>query len=152
MAYATPTDIQERLGRELDESEATIVATRLEDVEELILQRIPDLPQKVDDGQLRQRLVLMVECEAVMRLIRNPEGYTQETDGNYSYTIDARVASGRLTILPEEWALLGVNRSIVMLAPNIVFPPGLTRLNPNYSFEAGIFPQYAIVTSSEVES
>lgn len=149
MAYATPNDIQERLGRELDASETTIVATRLEDVEELILQRIPDLTAKVDAGTLRQRLVVMVESEAVMRLIRNPEGYTQETDGNYSYSIDSKVASGRLSILPEEWTLLGVSRSVVLLSPAINFPAGMTEVNPNYAFEAGWSPPYAIVTSSE---
>lgn len=149
MAYATPNDIQERLGRELDESEATIVATRLEDAEELILSRIPDLTEQIDGGKLRQRLVVMVESEVVMRLIRNPEGYTQETDGNYSYTIDARVASGHLSILPEEWSLLGVRRSIVMIAPNIEFPAGMIEANPNYDFEAGLFPPYGLVTSSE---
>lgn len=149
MAYATPIDIEQRLGRALDESEATIVAARLDDVEELILLRLPDLPQRVTDGKLRQRLVVMVESEAVMRLIRNPEGYTQETDGNYSYTIDARVASGRLTILPEEWAMLGISRSVVLLSPAINFPPGMLVQNPNYAFEAGWRPATAIVTSSE---
>lgn len=152
MAYATPIDIQERLGRDLDETEAIIVGTRLEDAEELIIQRIPDLTEQVTSGKLRERLIVMVECETVMRLIRNPEGYTQETDGNYSYTIDAQVASGRLSMLPEEWALLGVRRSIVMISPTINFPAGMVVPNPNYAFEAGIFPPYGTVTSSEVTS
>jgi len=137
VAYATAQDIEDRLGRELDESEATIVNTRLEDAEELIYRRIPDLAQRVDDGKIRERLIVMVECEAVMRLIRNPEGYTQETDGNYSYSIDSRVASGRLSILPEEWALLGVARTIGVISPRIRCSPGVWKLNPNWSFEAG---------------
>lgn len=149
MAYATPTDIEQRLGRTLDDSEATIVGARLEDIEELIFQRIPDLGEKIASGKIRQRLVVMVESEAVMRLIRNPDGYTQETDGNYSYTIDARVASGRLSILPDEWAMLGVNRSVVLLSPDINLPSGMLKMNPNYAFEAGIFPPCAITTSSE---
>jgi len=149
VAYATPEDIEQRLGRELDVSEATIVAARLDDVEELIFQRIPDLTQKVIDGKLRERLIVMVECEAVMRMIRNPDGYTQETDGNYSYTIDARVASGRLTILPEEWAMLGVSRSILLISPTIKYPAGMWKRNPNYAFESGIMPPWACVTSSE---
>lgn len=152
MAFATPTDIEQRLGRELDESEATIVSTRLEDAEELIFQRIPDLAQKIADGKLRQRLVVMVECEAVIRLIRNPEGYTQETDGNYSYTIDARVASGRLSILSEEWTMLGVSRSVLLISPDIKFPAGMWRRNPNYAFEAGLYPPYGLVQSSECEA
>src|SRR5690606_10158648 len=80
--------------------------------------------------------VVMVECEAVMRLIRNPEGYTQETDGNYSYSIDSRVASGRLSILPEEWALLGYSQGVIVLSPRIKRRGGW-KLNPNWSFESG---------------
>src|SRR5690606_33660273 len=130
-------DIEDRLGRELDESEATIGNTRLEDAEELIYRRIPDLAQRVDDGKIRERLIVMVECEAVMRLIRNAVGYTQETDGNYSYSSGARVASGRLSRLPEEWALLGVARTIGVLSARIRCSPGVWKLNPNWSFEAG---------------
>lgn len=143
MAYATPTDIAERLGRDLDESESRIVDTRLEDAEELILARIPDLPEKIADGTVRERLVVMVEAEAVMRLIKNPEGFTQETDGNYSYSISSRVASGRLSIEPEEWSLLGIRASAALIAPAIKMPGNGMKANPNYAFEAGIFPAYA---------
>src|SRR5690606_7939261 len=137
MAYATVSDIEQRLGRELTESEATIVNTRLEDAEELIFRRIPDLSQRVVDGKIRERLVIMVECEAVMRLIRNPEGYTQETDGNYSYSIDSRVSSGRLSILPEEWALLGLSQTATVITPKIKRGRGSWQINPNWAFESG---------------
>lgn len=149
MAYATPNDIAERLGRDLDESEARIVDARLEDAEELILARIPDLPQKIADGKVRQRLVVMVESEAVMRLIKNPEGYTQETDGNYSYSVSSRVASGRLSIEPEEWSLLGIRASAALVATAIKMPGNGMKVNPNYAFEAGIFPYCAPTTSVE---
>lgn len=143
MAYASPDDIAERLGRDLDESETRIVTTRLEDAEELILARIPDLPQQITDGKIRERLVVMVEAEAVMRLIKNPEGYTQETDGNYSYSISSRVASGRLSIEPDEWSLLGIRASVALIAPEIKMPGKGMKLNPNYDFESGIFPHCA---------
>lgn len=124
MAYAGPEDIQARLGRELDESEAQIVETRLDDAEELILVRIPDLDAKVASGEIRERLVVLVESEAVMRLIRNPEGFTAETDGNYSYQIDARVSSGRLHIDDDEWSLLGLRRGMFTIAPRLDIPSG----------------------------
>ena len=119
MSIATEQDIADRLGRELDEQEATIVGVRLDDVEELIFQRIPDLGQKIADGKVRERLVVMVECEAVMRLIKNQDGYTSETDGNYTYQISSQVASGRLTVEPYEWSLLGVRSSVVVIGPRI---------------------------------
>ena len=42
MAYATATDVADRLGRELDTSEQRIVNARLDDVEIMIKARISD--------------------------------------------------------------------------------------------------------------
>lgn len=135
MAYATATDIEDRLGRPLDESEAVIVETRLEDTEALIKSRVTDLDAQVTAGTILERLVVMVESDVVLRLIRNPDGYMQESDGNYSYTIDSRVSSGRLALLPEEWTLLGIRKSVVLIAPTITMPTRPAGENPNYDFE-----------------
>lgn len=132
MAYATPTDIEERLGRTLEPAEVTQVATRLDDAEELIRLRIPDLDDRITAGTLRERLVVMVEAEAVMRLIRNPDGITQETDGNYSYSVSSAVASGRLTIEPNEWYLLGIRASIALIEPVIKMPVWPTSSEPQF--------------------
>ena len=92
MAYATPVDVEARLGRPLDESETQVVSARLNDAELIIRSRIPDLDEKVLDGTVTEAAIVMVEAEMVLRLVRNPEGYTAETDGNYSYQISADVA------------------------------------------------------------
>lgn len=137
MSYAVPADVESRLvGRTLDEQEAEVIQTRLDDVEELIRLRIPDLDDKVALGEIRERLIVMVEAEAVLRLIRNPEGLTQETDGNYSYSISSRVSSGVLEILPEEWRLLGVRSSVALIMTQIMMPlPTAHEANPNGDFE-----------------
>ncbi|GAB3912681.1 hypothetical protein GCM10029964_120910 [Kibdelosporangium lantanae] len=64
----------------------------------------------------------MVEADIVLRLIRNPEGFTQESDGNYSYMISNQVASGRLEITDAEWTLLGVRRGTFTLTPYMDIP------------------------------
>lgn len=119
MAYATVADVEARLGRTLDSSESQIVSTRLNDVELMIRYRIPDLDTKVSTGVIDPALIVMVECDAILRLIRNPEGFTAETDGNYSYQISSQVASGRLDIFPNEWALLGVRNGAFTIRPNL---------------------------------
>lgn len=133
MAYATVADVEARLGRPLEAGETTVVQTRLNDVELLIRSRIPDLDAKVADGTLDVEVVIMVESEAVLRLIRNPEGYTAETDGNYSYQISVKVASGRIDILASEWALLGVRAGAYVIRPYIGPYPG--RCYPPYPWE-----------------
>lgn len=122
MAYATPADITSRLGRDLDASETQIASIRLNDAELLIRARIRDLDAQVTAGTIDQGILVMVEADAVLRLVRNPDGYTNEQDGNYSYSIDQSVASGRLSILDEEWTLLGVRRSAFVIAPRVSIP------------------------------
>lgn len=145
MAYAKASDIEDRLGRELDESEATIVETRLEDAEMWIRQRISDIELRIAKDVRYEQALVYVEAEAVLRLIRNPDGLQTETDGNYAYTIDQRVASGRLNILAEEWQLLGVRRGVVVLSPKVDVPWCEGELHPQYPFNPpyyGALPEH----------
>lgn len=141
MAYAEASDVADRLGRALDEAEQRIVEARLDDVEAILKTRIPDLDEQVQEDRINLRIVEMVEVEAILRLIRNPDGYIQETDGNYSYSLNAQVASGRLQILPEEWRWLGVRQGVSVISPVIELPGNLcTPCNPNADFEWGTPP------------
>lgn len=119
MAYASVEDVEARLGRDLEASESQIVTTRLNDIELMIRHRVPDLDTKVATGVIDPALVVMVECDAILRLVRNPDGFTAETDGNYSYQISKEVASGKLDILPAEWALLGVRNGAFTIRPSL---------------------------------
>ncbi len=123
MAYASADDVAARLGRELDEGETLLVNTRLGDAELLLRQEIPDLDDRVADPiewPDYEALVIMVEAEMILRLVRNPDGYSQESDGNYSYAIYQAVASGKLEVTDEEWERLGVKRGgMFVITPNL---------------------------------
>lgn len=123
MAYATAADVAVRWARTLTDEETALVNARLEDVERMIKRRITDLAARISAGTVLQEDVVQVEADAVLRLVRNPEGYLSETDGNYTYMLQQGTASGTLTILPEEWDLLGVRRTrMSVLVPNPVMP------------------------------
>ncbi|MEO6084434.1 MAG: Gp19/Gp15/Gp42 family protein [Umezawaea sp.] len=122
MAFAVAQDVEQRLGRPLDAAEAQIVEARLGDAELLLRSRIPDLTVRVNSGALARDAVVMVEADMVLRLVRNPEGYAQESDGNYSYMLRTDVASGRLTVLGSEWTLLGVRSGIYVIRPYLEIP------------------------------
>lgn len=119
MAYATTGDVEDRLGRLLSDSEEMVVTARLNDVETMILSKIPDLFARVTSGKLSADVVVLVECEVVIRYLRNPEGKTAETDGNYSYQLNWATATGRLMITPEEWSMLGRSRGVFTIAPRL---------------------------------
>lgn len=131
MSYATPGDVAVRLGRELSEEEEAQVQVLLDDVELIIKLRVPDLDEKITDGTIQEAVVVMIEANSVARVLRNPEGYLSETDGNYSYQINTSVASGLLDILGVEWGWLGVSRGIYTIAPYVNVPYPARYCDPN---------------------
>lgn len=56
---------------------------------------------RLDAGILTPALYKSAIADAVLRVLRNPEGYTQEAEGNYSYGKRATVASGYLMFTAE---------------------------------------------------
>ncbi|MBM7771234.1 MULTISPECIES: Gp19/Gp15/Gp42 family protein [Actinokineospora] len=109
MTYANPDDVRARLGRPLTDPERELAAVLLGDAETKIRAHLPDLDARVTTGRIHRDVVVMIEADAVARVLRNPGGYTSETAGDYSYTVDARAAAGYLTIPDTDWRDLGVN-------------------------------------------
>lgn len=127
MAIATATDVINRLGKNPDDIEdeiTTLINVRLEDAERRIKKRIPDLVDQADDDADFHADVVQVESDVVLRLVRNPEGYISETDGNYTYMFRQDLSSGVLEITDEDWEVLGVvnGSGFFMLVPNPVMP------------------------------
>jgi Phage protein Gp19/Gp15/Gp42 len=119
MPYATASDVSTRLGKELTTEEVTLVETRLADVERMILRKVPDLAAKVTAGDIDAADVVQVEADAVLRLVRNPDGLYSESDGNYTYVRSRELASGRLEITREEWEVLRVRTGrVFQLVPD----------------------------------
>lgn len=113
MAIALPKDVQTSLVRSLTPSEQEHAPGLLERAEDLISAEIPDFEERVDplsdvfDPRF-VKTVVHVTSDAVARVFRNPEAFVQETEGNYSYTVNREAASGLLTITDSEWVRLGV--------------------------------------------
>lgn len=123
VAYASPSDVAVRWARTPSTEESALIQVRLNDVERMIRRRIPDLDTKITDGDIDVADLKQVESDAVLRLVRNPEGYLSETDGSYTYMLQSDLATGKLSINPEEWEMLGISRSrFAALTP--YFEPG----------------------------
>lgn len=120
MAYATSENVSVRWAREPSDEESALIEVRLDDVERMIRRRIPDLDDQITAETIDIDDLIQVEAESVLRLVRNPDGYVSESDGNYTYMLRQDMASGRLEILPHEWEMLGVVRSrMAVIAPAI---------------------------------
>lgn len=117
MSTATAHDVETSLMRALTPTEAAYVAPLLERAQARIRERVPDLATRISTSDRYRATVVDITAEAVARVLRNPSGMTQETEGNYSYTKNFRVASGLLDILDTDWDRLGVTSVIGSVSP-----------------------------------
>jgi len=123
MALATSADVIARwLGEPLEAEVLAVIEVRLEDAERILKSRIPDLLARAADPDLPDYhdSVIQVESDMILRLIKNPDGFSQESDGNYSYAIYQQVAAGRLMVLEDDWDLLqpGDGKGMFVISPS----------------------------------
>src|SRR6185295_6484899 len=104
-SLGTQEDVETSLLRPLTMTEETYCPAWLERAEAQLEVRVGDLesravpsdpndPASVEAAEEWVELVGSIEGEMVARVFRNPEGFKQEDEGNYSYRIDTAVASG----------------------------------------------------------
>ncbi|ATN92147.1 head-to-tail adaptor [Mycobacterium phage TipsytheTRex] len=124
MAYATAEDVVTLWAKEPEPEVMALIERRLQQIERMIKRRIPDLDLKAAASATFRADLIDIEADAVLRLVRNPEGYLSETDGAYTYQLQADLSQGKLTILDEEWEILGVNsqKRMAVIVPNVVMP------------------------------
>lgn len=124
MAYATAADVVTLWAKEPEAEVLELIERRLEQVERMIRRRVIDLDLRVELSETFEADLIDIEADAVLRLVRNPEGYISETDGTYTYQMQTDLSSGKLQITDEEWTILGVFRLARMstLTPNLVMP------------------------------
>lgn len=120
MTYAKAADVQAIYGKALTTEETALVERRLAQVERMILRRIPDLADQIEAEEIDQPDVVDIEAEAVLRVIRNPEGLYSEQDGSYGYQLSREAADNSLRITAEEWERLGIKPSkMFQIVPNL---------------------------------
>jgi hypothetical protein len=107
MTFATISDVSTRLGRPItDPNEVAQVEAWLEDIEAIILNRLPDLPARVATGSPSVAVVAAVESNAVIRKIKNPDGKVSEGVDDYNYRLNENARKGELFLTDDEWDLL----------------------------------------------
>lgn len=107
MALATITEVSTRLGREIGEgAETNQVNAWIDDVEGMIKARLPNIEERISDGDLSPLVVSAVVSNVVIRKIKNPDGKQNERIDDYSYGLTADAATGELFLTDREWDLL----------------------------------------------
>ncbi|QXC45212.1 Gp19/Gp15/Gp42 family protein [Rhodococcus qingshengii] len=124
MTYAAAADVTTLWAKEPEPEVISLIERRLEQVERMLKRRIPDLAVRIAAGDIGEADVVDIEADAVLRVVRNPDGYLSETDGGYTYQLQSDLSSGKLTITDEEWAILGIKPAprMTVIVPNLVAP------------------------------
>lgn len=105
--YADFTDVQQAAyGLDIPSDSATQLSIEalIAKAEKRLLARVPSIPARIEAGTLDIMLVQGVVEDVVIRLIRNPQGFSSEQAGEFSYRIDRLVASGRIEITDDDVA------------------------------------------------
>jgi Phage protein Gp19/Gp15/Gp42 len=107
--YATVDDVRGAWERAIPDPRVPYVQGRLHAAHRLLRspRNAPGLDARVEAGLIDRDLVKDVIVEMVLRVLRNPSGFRSETDGDYSYSRDTQVASGRLVVNEDELESLG---------------------------------------------
>jgi len=104
--YATVEDL-EATWHPLSDADKAVATTLLNYASILIRQAFPDIDSRMDASEDLTDLVRFVCIEMVKRAMRNPDGYTYQTVGPFSFQRDTKgLASGALGLLDSEVELL----------------------------------------------
>lgn len=100
---ATTSDIVDRF-RALTAAETGNAQAYLEDAWALVTGRLPSLEASMTAGTVSVANVVRVISAMVIRVLRNPDGKSEESIDDYRYRRDALVSSGVLAVTDEELA------------------------------------------------
>lgn len=110
MTYLDPALILQGFDQMILDTRMGSVLDQLQEAETVLAARLGDLTVWASTPQ-RQAALRVVLKRMVRRVLRNPDGYTQESGEAYSYSLNPRVASGSIWVTDDDWALLGVGGS-----------------------------------------
>lgn len=103
MPYATLADVQARYEKDIPDDLTTFVEARLDDANMLLDVRVPSLAGRLG-SEVPAGLARMVVVDAVLRVLRNPDGFKGEHGAEYGYYYGSTEALGRVAFSPEDLA------------------------------------------------
>lgn len=102
MPYATVDDVQNAYEQPIPDDLATFVATQLEVANTLLDARVPSLASRLTSAPGLAVLARHAVVVAVLRVLRNPDGFKGEHGGEYGYYYGTEASSGRVAFSAED--------------------------------------------------
>jgi hypothetical protein len=109
MAITTFADVEDFAKRDIPSSDQTWVEGKIDEAEALIETYVGDIDDWIAvDPDRRESKIILVTCRMVDRVLKNPEGYNTESDGDYSYGRFGALASGEIHVWRADLRILGL--------------------------------------------
>ena len=103
----TPDEVKDRYEGTIDESQERWFSKTVDRAVRKLIQVAPGIEDRIASGVLDPEFVRDKVADAVLRVVRNPEGFDREAEGDYSYQMNKLVASGNLWYPESDLAELG---------------------------------------------
>lgn len=123
----TPKDLEGYYDGDLTRLDQTWLQKQIDIAVREIFHLCPRLPERLAQRKVERELVIDVVAEAVLRVVRNPSGLRSETEGNYTYQLSNRVASGDIWFPPEDVEKVCGKRMTLPRAARLRVPLGIAR-------------------------
>ena len=113
MTWTTPEDITDRWIGEDQPSDTDQLKVLIGDAEATLKAEFPDLPDRVDSGELAQPVVAMVVARMVIRILQNPAGLRQTTESVGPFSTNMTFAGDT----PGQFSLTDADRRVLGYEP-----------------------------------
>lgn len=121
---AATSDVSAVFG-DLSALQSTQVASWLARLSAMVRLKLPTIDTRIIASPDLGVLARGVLVDAVLRVLRNPDGKVQESIDDYSYRRADAVADGSLYLTEDEWALLAEPGSAVASNSFTIVPYGV---------------------------
>lgn len=101
------SEVTDRYEGTVEPGDTTWVESKIDAAVRELLNIIPSIPTRIASGELEREFVVDKVSDAVLRVVRGPEGFVSEGEGEYNYRLNQRVSSGDLWFPPEDLEQLG---------------------------------------------
>lgn len=115
--FASTDDVGLAWNQPVSDEQQEYVDYLIDKAERLVRDKVPTLDARITATTLSALTVGDVVVDMVVRLLRNPEGLSSESAGDYSYQRNAATGEGRLFMRPDEIARLRGNPGQVSSVP-----------------------------------
>lgn len=113
--------VQNSYDKPIAPERAAWVNQKIDEAARELLSYIPNLLERISLGLVDQEFVNDKVIGSVLRVVRNPEGFETETEGDYAYRLNKTVASGDIWYLERDLIAMGWVAPLKKQTPRTVF-------------------------------